>query len=416
MARRLLHDWLTSYLTYTTSSSESPVSFHLWSGMSTLAAALQRKVYLKWGHTTIYPNQYIILVGPSGRSRKGEPIGIAREMAKSLKIEMLAEDNSLEWIAREMANAVTSYTDATTGKVTYQCAVSSFTEELSVFTGEQNTRLLSYLTNWYDSRSDWTRGTKHQGIDDIQGVCLNLLSATAPDWIPYIFPRAAVGGGFTSRCLFIVEERKGKVVPNPNLPELQPPRGLKSALKHDLEIIHTITGAYELSPKALSLYEQWYVSEEKRIESGNHDLQDPMLSGYLSRRSTHLFKLGIALTASRTRERVIGEKDFNRALTMLRMIEKKMPRVFSGIGKARYIEETELVLHHLQTHGSAKKSDLLRRYMRILDITSLDAVMTVLRTMNVITATIKPGEDTIYTYKEKGNGEVIPFRRKGAAD
>ena len=410
MSKRRLNDWLSSYLKYTTSSSESPESFHMWSGVSTIAAALQRKTYVKWGHTTIYPNQYIILVGPSGRSRKGEPIGLAREMAKSLKISMLPEDMSTEFMAREMSNAVSTFREAATQKIIYQCAVSSFTEELSVLIGEQNTRLLSYLTNWYDSRSDWTRGTKHQGIDDIQGVCLNMLSATAPDWIPYIFPRAAVGGGFTSRCLFIVEERKGKVISNPNLPELQPPPGLRTALKYDLEVIHTFTGPYELSPNALARYEQWYVSEERRIENGHHDLQDPMLAGYMSRRSTHLFKLCMVLTASHSNEPVISEKDFNRALTMLRVIEGKMPRVFSGIGKAKYIEETELVLHHLKTHGTATKSGLLRTYMRMLDITSLEAVITILNTMKVIKTTIKPGQDTIYEYREK-NAEVIPFKR-----
>ena len=81
--------------------------------------------------------------------------------------------------------------------------------------------------------------------------------------------------------------------------------------------------------------------------------------------------------------------------------------------KAKYIEETELVLQHLQTHGRATKSELLRRYMRILDITSLEAVMTVLKSMNVVGVIIKPGQDTIYEYREKG-AEVIPFRQKKA--
>jgi hypothetical protein len=394
-SKRRLDDWLTSYLRYT-ENSESPVSFHLWGGVSAIAAALQRRVYIKWGHSTIYPNQYIVLVGPSGQSRKAEAITIARKLAEGIKIPLIGEDNSVESVIREISDSLSNFVDQSNKKLTFQCAVSCFAEELSVFTGQQNTQFLAYLTNWYDSRDTWKRSTKHQGIDEINGMCFNLCAATAPDWIPYIFPREAIGGGFTSRCVFVVEQRKSKVVWNPN--DIAPPKELEKDLKHDLDVISTISGKYEFSAKTLLLYKDWYLSEEEKIAKGNPSISDPMFSGYLARRPSHLFKLCMALTASRTNEREIGEKDFHRALKMLTMAEQKMTKVFTGIGSARYIEQTEMILNHLQATGRATKSELLNRYMRNLDAVSLDAAITVLADMKVIKVIIQPGKETIYEY------------------
>jgi hypothetical protein len=395
MAQRQLNDWITSYLEYT-ENSESPVSFHLWGGVSAIAAALQRKVYLKWGHSTIYPNQYIVLVGPSGQSRKGEAISIPRSLVESLKIPLLGEDNTQESIIVEMKNAVTSFVDKGNKRLTFQCAISCFVEELSVFTGQQNSTFLAYLTNWYDSRDTWKRTTKHQGTDEITGLCFNLLSATAPDWIPHIFPRETIGGGFTSRCIFVVEPGKSKIIADPN--SCAPSPDLKRALLHDLEVIHTLSGEYRFSEKAKRLYMDWYIAEEEKIRDGKPSIADNMFSGYMSRRAMHLFKLSMAMTASHTNERTIAEKDFNRALAMLLKAERNMPKVFAGIGRARYVEETEMILQFLAARGHSTKSEILSRFYKQVDEFSLEAIMKVLNSMKAVKVVIQPGVDTKYVY------------------
>src|SRR5229473_4195841 len=124
MSKRGLPDFITGFMDYT-KNSESPTNFHLWAACSSIAAALQRRVFLKWGHQTIYPNLYIILVGPSGQSRKSEPVTIAREFIERLQVPMIGEDNSMEAVIREMKNAVTSFTDKVSGRICFQSAVSA---------------------------------------------------------------------------------------------------------------------------------------------------------------------------------------------------------------------------------------------------------------------------------------------------
>src|SRR5688500_13513807 len=68
MARNFPH-WLKAYLEYT-KASEAPDAFHFWTGVSTIAGALQRKV---WQDQLIFqwiPNFYIIFVAPAGTATK----------------------------------------------------------------------------------------------------------------------------------------------------------------------------------------------------------------------------------------------------------------------------------------------------------------------------------------------------------
>lgn len=398
---RQLNDWLTSYLKYT-EQSESPVSFHHWAGVSTIAAALQRKVYLKWGHSTIYPNQYIVLVGPSGQSRKGEAINIARGMAESIKIPLIGEDNSMEAIIVEMKNAITSFIDKGNNNLTFQCAISCFVEELSVFCGQQNTQFLAYLTNWYDSRDQWKRTTKHMGTDEIMGMCYNMLAATAPDWIPYILPREAIGGGFTSRCMFIVENRKSKIVADPNA--LPPQTELKRQLARDLEAIHSLSGAMKLDDNALDKYIKWYTKQENDIADGNSAIKDDLFQGYMARRATHFLKTMMVCSVSRGDDMTIIERDFVRARGMLDKAEKSMAQAFAGIGKAKYAEETQKVLDYIAINGKVTKAEVLTHFFRSLDDYGLDTIIKVLSGMRAIRVVIAMG-GTYYEYTKRAEPE-----------
>lgn len=396
MSTRQHKDWITSYLEYT-DTSESPISYHMWGAISTISSALQRKVYMRWGHSTVYPNNYIILVGPSGLARKGEPIQISKWMCEELNLSLIGEDNTQEVVIQDIKSAETTFLDRTTNTHRFQSAVSCFCEELSVFTGYQNGTFLAYLTNWYDSRNKWTRRTKHQGTDEITGMCFNLLAATAPDWLPHILTREAVGGGFTSRCIFVVEDRKRKTVTNPNLN--RPSRELRDSLVCDLERINMITGEYVFDDEALGAYEYWYEEQDKRLMAGDNIISEPALRGYVSRRPTHVKKIAMALTASRTDERVISLRDFEKAKKLLEFTEIKMPQVFGGLGKAKYAQETEQILQYIRSRGYVLKSELMKDFYRNVDNDGLEVIMGVLVSMKLVRLKPIPEEgETGYEY------------------
>jgi hypothetical protein len=73
MARKF-PSWLQALSLYA-EETEAPRQFWTWAGISTIASALQRKVWLPFGFEKLYPNLYVILVGPPA-SRKAAPISL----------------------------------------------------------------------------------------------------------------------------------------------------------------------------------------------------------------------------------------------------------------------------------------------------------------------------------------------------
>jgi hypothetical protein len=403
MSSRELDDWISAYLKYT-ENSEPPKSYHVWTAISSIAGALQRKVRLVWGYEILYPNLYIVLVGPSGRCKKGTAMTLGMEILKEVGVTTIPEDVTRAQLIRRMSEAVSSFNDSTTKNIIFHCSVTCFSEELSVFLKKNNMEFLATLTNWYDSRDEWTYETKHAGVDKIQGVCFNFLGGTAPDWIPAILPQEAIGGGFTSRIIFVVEEDKYKTVPSHTLTDDE--LRLKGALIRDLQRIYGLSGEYKFSDDAARAYEEWYSDQDKRISMGQSPVPDPRFAGYVERRATHARKLSMVLTASRTPEKIIQIGDFERALEYLRKAEFRMAKAFGGVGKSQYAQATEQVLLYLKSRNghAVKRSELLRSLYRDVDASTLQIVSEILNQMKVVRIETNPMEGEVF-YKYVGEGK-----------
>lgn len=353
---------------------------------------------MKWGHSKIYPNQYIVLVGPSGTARKGEALSIAKPFLDHVQITISPPKITREALIRLMSESVTNFVDAQKNFI-FQCPVTVFSKELSVFLGQKNTGLLADLTDIYDSDDSWTYLTKHgeKTKDPITGPCLNLLGGTAPDWIPTILPSEAVGGGFTSRVIFVVEEGKGQTITNPNnYPE---DKILCEKLKKDLEKIKLLVGPFEFSKGALDIYESWYGKQEKELKAGTFSIQDPRFGGYVARRATHIKKISMCLSASRDDSKIITAEDFKRALEILETNEKKMLKIFSGIGKSDIAEALNNALSIIIKRKEIKRSEVMRLLYGDVDAWTMERIEAALTAMKIIKITILNEEmDVLYTY------------------
>ena len=400
MSVRLLPDWIASYLKFT-ENTEPPKSYHTWTAISVLAGALQRRVYMKWGHEVIYPNLYIILVGPSGRSRKGTAMKIGKSLLQEVKgVTQTSESITREALIRAMKSAVTNFAD---GKdIKFQCAITCISPELSVFLGQRDIKFLSNLTDWYDSSDQWTYETKGAGIDSVQGVCFNLLGATAPDWIQSMLPQEAIGGGFTSRCIFIVEEDKGQIVAKELLTEAD--LKIRTALKNDLELIATITGEMKFDSYAEQAYIAWYENQEKAISENIMPVDDPRFSGYCERRATHVKKLSMVMSVCRNNERLITKDDFWAAVAVMEGAEIKMAKAFGGLGRAKFSDITQIILEYLEKNREVKRSSLLRMFYREIDSTTLKMLEEMFEQMKVVKIVRNMVENEV-TYYHLGKGK-----------
>lgn len=349
---------------------------------------------MDWGYERIYPNQYIVLIGPSGQTRKGITLHIARALMEEVDISLVAQSITTEALISRMKNSTKSFILPDTGEVQYHSSVSCISEELSVFIGQSDIHFLASLTDWYDCAPIWTYETKNKGTDVIQGICFNLLGATAASWLPSMLPREAIGGGWTSRIIFVVEDYKGKIVADPNKSKRE--QSMFDDLAYDLSLVKNMNGGFTFSKEAHEAYIVWYEGYEKDIKAGRPAIPDPRFAGYMARRATHIKKVGMAISASRGSDMIITMHDFRRARKILELTETKAPKAFRDIEETKIGLACQLVLAMIETDGRAKRSKILAAYYRQLDVWTLDRVVDCLAGGRLIKVTQNLKEGEIY--------------------
>jgi len=378
MNSRLLNDWLDSYITFT-NNSEPPYTYRLWCGISVIAACLRRKVVLNWGTLTLYPNMYVVLVGPSGRCRKGTAMSQGMYFLREMGIKLAAESITREALIRELQQCNDTQVNINTGDMFLHASLTIYSQELTVFLGYNNQALMADLTDWYDCRDVWTYRTKNQGTDQINGVWVNLIGATTPDLLQTTLPRDAIGGGLTSRMIFVYEQKKWKVVPTPFLSKAE--RDLQKELVQDLERISMMAGEFTVTEDFIDSYVPWYTA----YSEGDPPFDDYRFSGYFERRPTHLLKLCMICSAARTSKLELNKADFDKALGIITLTEKKMPYTFSGVGKSNTADVMQRVIAVLEIKKEMEFLDLMNQFYQDVDKFALEKILETLISMGYVT-------------------------------
>ncbi len=375
MNERKLDDWIDSFMEFT-KESEPPDSFRLWTAISVIAAALQRKVKISWGHITWYPNMYIILVGPSA-SRKGTAMGPGYDLLMDLGVTLAAQATSRQALISRMKNSTQSELNEE-GKMEFHSSLTVFSKEFTVFLGYHNRELMSDLCDWYDCERRWKYETISRQTEEIIGVWVNIIGATTPDLIAASLPPDAIGSGLTSRIIFVCEDRIGKIVPVHFLSKYE--LDLRDKLYEDLEKINSMVGRFKFTPEFIDLWTEWYLKEGPL----ENKFSDPRFKGYTGRRATHVMKLCMIMSASRTGSMIISDKDLERAIRILEWAERKMPRVFTGVGKSQIAETLPQVLTYIQRQKTTTFEALLKTFYYDSDEIEMKRIVRTLELSNAV--------------------------------
>jgi hypothetical protein len=388
---RRLPDWIDSYLDYV-DETEPAYLYKAWVAVSTIASCMKRKCYAQWDKR-IYPNMYIVLVGPSG-CRKGTAMYPASAMLDELGIRRAAESITREALVRELKASSDNHIDPITEKPMMHSSLTIASEELTVFLGYNNLSLISDLTDWYDCKNKWTYRTKNQGTDEILGVWVNLLGATTPDILQATLPTDAIGGGLTSRIIFVYAAKKGKIVPIPFL--IHENEQLKKDLVHDLEQILMMTGRFKFSEKFVDTFAEWYVEQED-----HPPFDDYRFGGYMQRRPTHMIKMSMVMSVSRSNEMIITEEDFYKALTLLSRTEAEMPKTFGGYGQSENASMLPRIMAEIGNKKTVSSNELMRKFSRDITPKQLEEILLTLEMSGYCKGTIQTEGNMkvmVYTY------------------
>lgn len=387
-SNRNLDDWINGFMAMT-EESEPPVLFRKWTAISTIAAALMRKVKFQLGLSiTIYPNLYVVLVGPPSAG-KGTAMGFAEDIIKEVPtIKLSAQATSLQALIKRMKeNNLTDFN--VDGTMSFHSSITIFSAEFTVFLGYHNRELITTLCDWYDCKSKWEYDTIKRDREIIQGVWVNILGGTTPDNIQSSLPPEAIGGGLTSRIIFVNEEKKSKLVILPNVTETQ--IELQQLLIRDLERIALLSGTFRATESALELYFDWCIEADR-----TPPFHDKKFDGYNGRRRNHLLSIAMVCSASRCDNLIIDRSDMERAIYLLHEVEVKMGTVFRGIGKS---DISSLLSDAITFLESSPIPDVplylfYRRFEGDVDKFMMDRVLTTLEQSKYITIIRKPGVDS----------------------
>ena len=380
---REVPDWSDGWMDYM-GNQESPPLFNRWISLFTIAAALERKVFLQW-EKSVYCNLFLALVAPPG-GRKGTAMSKAEPLLRRLGLRLAANSITREALIRDLKNASENFT-AVDNQIHSYAALTVFSKELTVFLGYQNMTLMSDLADWYDCDDNWQYKTKHQGDDIIKKVWVNLVGATTPDLLQAAMPSLSFGSGLNSRVVYVYadkEDRKISVFPFETLEEVK----LKESLYNDLEKIHMLSGEFEKDQTYLDEWERWYPTwAHDSVDIGRQQTQiakDIKMTGYVERRATHIHKVACLLSVSRSNELVVTGEDFKRALSLLQQTEIKMLKTFEGIGKSSLAGVMAQLLNYVRIRQLVPYSEVARQFGYDADPRGLSSIISTLENQRVI--------------------------------
>ena len=383
--KRRCENWISDYLKYTI-ASEAPDKFHFWTAVSVIAGALRRRVWIDMGHFQWTPNFYIVFVAPPGIVSKTTTANIGMNLLREIP-EIAFGPESVTWqsLVTSMAQAKQGF--EYNGLIYPMSPITIVSGEFGTFLNPSDRDMVDILVSLWDGQvGSFVKRTKTQGEDVIENPWVNILACTTPAWIAGNFPDYLIGGGFTSRTIFVYAEQKRQFVAYPKYAQLPNTSELRENLVHDLEVIASdIVGEYELTPEARQWGEQWY--ERLYTERPAH-LDNDRFAGYLARKQTHLHKLAIVLSASKHSDLAIHLPELQLADSILTGVEQDMPLVFAQIGRNPISVFSQEIYQFISRLGVVPEPLLFQQFHIRMELREFEEALASLTRMGKITKLI----------------------------
>lgn len=299
--------------------TEVPNRFALWAGICSLLAALERRIYINQGIYTIYPNFYVIMVAASGQ-KKSTAINAASKVLRRLSpqpnvISQKITPEALISALKVAGNNESKVFETKCGGIVIADELTTFLDRNSLERG-----LGPMLTELYDCK-DYEYQTKARGTEKLENGYLSLLGGTTVELIRNALPKDAIGGGFTSRTIFIYEDKTPDPVAWIDFSEEL--LHLEQALVDYLQRVMELNGVVTLTPDAKS----FFIADYNARHANGEFRKDPLLRSYENRRHAHLLKVAMAVMISEEPKLVMELHHLRTAKIILEEAEEYMPRV-----------------------------------------------------------------------------------------
>lgn len=335
---RRLPDWIDGWKQFT-AGLPSPELWREWAGISLIAGAMERKIFIRTRMGNLYPNLYVVLVGPPG---VGKTVLTSRvwNMWNELSDSGDAHGFHLASSSLTSASIIDDLRDASRKVIGADLEMQDFnslaicSNELGVLLPEYDNAFMSKLTDIYDGHPYSERRRTKELNFKIERPQINLLAATTPSYLNGILPEGAWDQGFLSRTLLVYAADR---IMTSVFDEILSDDELYETLIKDLRHIFAQQGKMTFTTEARDAIENWN-------KSGLEPVPDhPKLMHYLTRRMAHFLKLCMVASISEGDSMVINIDHFRRAQSWLLSLEFFLSDIFKAMvvgGDRRAMEDT----------------------------------------------------------------------------
>lgn len=361
-------DFIAQWMEMTEGVS-SPDQFRLWSGISLIAGACERRIWARAAKAKTFPNIYVLLTAAPGVGK--QVINIADQLWRSVK-EPNNGPAAFRVAPTQMTKAslVDSIAKASQLKlfkgINYKYhSLLIAAEEFQVLLphyDEEYIGTLNQIFNNPDVPYEEIRRTGSVKEISIENPQLNILAGVQPSYFVSTFPEHAWTTGFARRIIMVyAAEGKFQDLFQSEEDEIVGGATWKT-LQNILSKISVLYGQVSWEPNAADKLAQWH--RAKGPPAPTHS----KLVHYNNSRTMFAIKLAIISAISRSQELIITEHDVERALTWLIEAEALMPDVFremAGKSDASIIDELQFMLldYKMKMRKSAT-TDIIWDFMR----------------------------------------------------
>jgi hypothetical protein len=325
--------FLRDYLEFTSGNEAHPV-YHQYAALAALSSIVSRRVWIPQGYFDVYPNLYVVLVGPAG-NRKTTALSTCKKLLRELKeIPFSAECQTKEALVLDMKEQVKTFKLTPESPPIEYHPITVCVTELSQFLGVNSLHMVDFLTTVYD-QDFYDVKTKNKGSESIVGPYLTMIGCTTPSWITSYLKQDVISGGFSRRALFVYETEKAQRVAFPEITS-EMTAAWNRVIVYSKKLLK-VRGEYQWDAAAKDFYEDWYM--------GMKIPDSDVLQTFYESKHVQLLKIAMLVGLSESLELVMKVEYLKAGLGLLDLIEQNLDRVFSGLGRnqlnavARQLEE-----------------------------------------------------------------------------
>lgn len=340
--KRKTESWIEAFVEYTSNLESAPI-FRRWAAIASLSAVLEQKVWLQTS-APLYPNLYVFLVGHPGVGKTRTVNAAAGFLREIPDFHLSPTSMSAASLVDALVEAKRSIIQLPHPPMEYN-SMTIMADELSAFMHKFDDEIIGVLTTFYDVTVPYAQHRRGKDIRiKIKHPQLSILSGTTPSNLLKFMPENAWDQGFTSRVIMVFSDER--IITDIFAQEQ---RGMPEGMIHDLKVINSLAGPFEVTADYKSAINNWRQLGQPPVP--NH----PKLTHYCTRRLAHLFKLSMVSAIDRSNVLILTKDDFNRAMNWLVEAEAFMPDIFRAGATGSDAKAMDEIYHFVLIQGSGKK-------------------------------------------------------------